>query len=79
MSRGGDPPRRRCIGCGRIRPQSELRRFAAGEDGVVVPDPERRLASRGAYVCDDDCAAEATRRRAWGRAFRRAVNPPVTG
>ena len=67
------------MGCGRIRPQSELRRFAADADGVVVPDPERRLPSRGAYVCDDACAAEATKRRAWGRAFRRSVKAPVTG
>jgi uncharacterized protein len=72
-------PHRRCIGCGRIRPQAELRRFAAGADGVVVPDQERRLPSRGAYVCDDACAAEATRRRAWGRAFRRAVKAPSNG
>ena len=44
-----------------------------------MPDDERRLASRGAYVCDEECLAEATRRRAWGRAFRRAVTPPGTG
>ena len=44
-----------------------------------MPDPERRLPSRGAYVCDDECEAEATRQRAWGRAFRRAVKAPVTG
>ncbi|HEX8086712.1 MAG TPA: YlxR family protein [Solirubrobacteraceae bacterium] len=67
------------MGCGRIRPQAELRRFAADAEGRVVPDDERRLASRGAYVCDEDCLAEATRRRAWGRAFRRAVTPPGTG
>lgn len=72
-------PRRRCIGCGRIRPQAELRRFAVDAEGRVVEDRARRLASRGAYVCDDACLAEATRRRAWGRAFRRAVTPPGTG
>ncbi len=67
------------MGCGRIRPQSELRRFAADAEGRVVPDQERRVPSRCAYVCDDACAAEATRRRAWGRAFRRAVQAPGTG
>ena len=55
-----------------------MRRFAAGTDGAVVPDDERLLPSRGAYVCDDGCLAEATRRKAWGRAFRRAVTPPGT-
>ena len=62
-----------------MRPQAELRRFAVGEDGTVVRDQERRLESRGAYVCGDDCLAEATRRRAWGRAFRRAVSAPGNG
>ena len=44
-----------------------------------MEDRARRLASRGAYACDDACVAEATRRKAWGRAFRRAVKAPVTG
>ena len=44
-----------------------------------MEDAARELASRGAYVCDDDCLAEAGKRRAWGRAFRRAVKPPDTG
>ena len=67
------------MGCGRVRPQAELRRFAADPEGRVVEDAARRLASRGAYVCDDACLEQATKRRAWGRAFRRAVTPPVTG
>jgi len=36
---------------------------------VVTPDPAGRLAGRGAWV-HPDCLAEATRRRAWGRALR---------
>ena len=67
------------MGCGRIRPQSELRRYAADAEGRVVEDQARALPSRGAYVCGDDCRDEATRRRAWGRAFRRAVTAPGTG
>ena len=71
--------KRRSSACGRMRPQPDLRRFAAGEDGVVIPDQQRRVASRGAYVCDDACAVTATKRRAWARAFRRAVTGPGTG
>jgi predicted RNA-binding protein YlxR (DUF448 family) len=60
------------VACRRVADQAALRRFAC-VDGAVVPDQERRVASRGAYACDDACAAEATRRRAWQRAFRTAV------
>jgi uncharacterized protein len=77
MPRGGDPTaERRCIACGRIGEQSSFRRFAVDETGAVVADQRRELPSRGAYVCDDACLAAATKRRAWGRAFRRAVTPP---
>jgi predicted RNA-binding protein YlxR (DUF448 family) len=41
----------------------------------VVADPEGRLPGRGAYVCDAACARRAIERRAFGRAFRRAVPP----
>jgi predicted RNA-binding protein YlxR (DUF448 family) len=42
-------------------------------DERVVADPRARLGGRGAYVCGPACAREAIRRRALGRAFRRAV------
>lgn len=42
----------------------------------VQADPEQRLQGRGAYVCDAACASEAVRRRAFHRAFRRAVTVP---
>jgi predicted RNA-binding protein YlxR (DUF448 family) len=49
-------PRRRCVGCGRVAPKSELLRVAA----VVAPDQQiaravvdlpARLPGRGAYLC----------------------------
>jgi uncharacterized protein len=61
-----------------VTDQAALQRFAAVGDRAIV-DPERRLPGRGAYVCDDACAERATRRRVWGRAFRRAVRPPLDG
>ncbi len=63
------------MACGRRAPKGALRRFAA-RGATLEADPAQRLPGRGAYVCDDACLAEATRRRAWGRAFRRAVTPP---
>jgi predicted RNA-binding protein YlxR (DUF448 family) len=61
------------VACGRRAPKSALRRLAV-RDGRVVVDPEAILPGRGAYVCDAACARTALDRRAFGRAFRRAVS-----
>jgi predicted RNA-binding protein YlxR (DUF448 family) len=54
-----------------------LVRLALDEDGRVVADPTAALSGRGAYVCGPACAATAIRRRAFARAFRRAVSVPA--
>jgi uncharacterized protein len=66
-------PERRCVGCRRTAPKSELRRVAV-VDGRVVADPTAILPGRGAYVCGAACAREAIARRAFAHAFRRAVS-----
>jgi predicted RNA-binding protein YlxR (DUF448 family) len=63
------------VGCRRTTGQAALRRFALA-GGRVVADDARALPGRGAYACSDACVQEATRRRAWGRAFRAAVGVP---
>jgi predicted RNA-binding protein YlxR (DUF448 family) len=64
------------VGCGRIAPKAELRRLALSGGDSVVADPATHLPGRGAYVCGRECAQEAVRRRALGRAFRRSVSVP---
>ena len=66
------------MGCGLVADQAALRRYAR-VGGRAVPDPDRRLGGRGAYVCSDACAQRATQRRAWARAFRAPVEPPTDG
>ncbi len=49
-------PRRRCVGCGRIAPKSELLRIAAthddgGRSRRAVIDLAGTLPGRGAYLC----------------------------
>ena len=79
-------PRRRCVGCGRIAPKSELVRLALGgaSEAVcarVVLDRAGTMSGRGAYLCADQrsgepvsaCMRLALRRRAIARALRRAV------
>ncbi len=51
-------PRRRCVGCGRIAPKSELVRIAATGDGesgprLAVLDRAGTMPGRGAYLCRD--------------------------
>jgi predicted RNA-binding protein YlxR (DUF448 family) len=61
------------VGCRRTTDQADLRRYALVA-GHVVRDDARELPGRGAYVCSDECVERATRRRAWGRAFRASVS-----
>jgi uncharacterized protein len=61
------------VACGRRAPKATLRRLAVRGDRVVA-DPCGALPGRGAYVCDAACARAAIQRRAFARAFRRAVS-----
>jgi uncharacterized protein len=63
------------VGCGRTAPKGDLIRIALSGDELVV-DRAARLPGRGAYVHGEACAAAAVSRRAFGRAFRRAVAVP---
>jgi uncharacterized protein len=69
---GSPGPVRTCIGCRARERTTELFRVVA-VNGVVVPDPRQRLSGRGAWLHPDPgCLAIAERRRAFGRALRRA-------
>ncbi|HEX5495310.1 MAG TPA: YlxR family protein [Mycobacteriales bacterium] len=63
-------PVRMCVGCRQRSPVTELLRVVAVE-GVLVPDPGRRLPGRGASLHrDPGCLDLAERRRAIPRALR---------
>jgi predicted RNA-binding protein YlxR (DUF448 family) len=77
-------PRRRCVGCGRIAPKSELLRIVAARDGGgrsrhAAIDSAGTLPGRGAYLCragvtattpNPECLRLAERRRGIARALR---------
>jgi predicted RNA-binding protein YlxR (DUF448 family) len=66
-------PMRTCIGCRQSGPKSDLLRVVA-QGSLLVPDPQRRLPGRGAYVHPvSECVAAARPR--WARALR--VTGPV--
>jgi predicted RNA-binding protein YlxR (DUF448 family) len=79
-------PRRRCVGCGRVAPKSELLRVAVarepdGRPGRAVLDPAATMSGRGAYLCRGPvpgepaaaCVALAGRRGGIARALRCSV------
>jgi predicted RNA-binding protein YlxR (DUF448 family) len=72
-------PVRTCVGCRKREPAPELLRIVVygcstgdGTDTVtIVPDPQRRLSGRGAWLHPfSACLSTAVRRRAIGRALR---------
>jgi predicted RNA-binding protein YlxR (DUF448 family) len=67
-------PMRRCIGCMRSRPQSEMIRFTLHGD-EVVPDRGRKADGRGVYLCrSEECISRARKNRAFNRSFRRNLD-----
>ena len=62
-------PMRRCCGCGKSFPKSELIRIA-GRDGRAVIDMADRESGRGIYLCKSlDCIAMADKKKAVGRSL----------
>jgi predicted RNA-binding protein YlxR (DUF448 family) len=80
-------PRRRCVGCGRTAPKSELVRLALAREASerrshrAVIDTSKTMPGRGAYLCrgtdpthpDPACLELALRRGGIARTLRRAV------
>jgi uncharacterized protein len=65
---------RRCALTREVRPESELIRFVAGPDGMIVPDLKARLPGRGVWVrLERDKVAEAARRNVFARSLKRPV------
>jgi predicted RNA-binding protein YlxR (DUF448 family) len=77
--RGADrQPGRSCIVTREVRPPSDLIRFVLSPDNVVTPDIRRALPGRGVWVTGTRAdVAEACKRKAFARAFRKEVTTPA--
>src|SRR5438067_2119818 len=65
---------RLCIATRSVKPVGEMIRFVVGPDDAVVPDLRRRLPGRGVWVTANAAMiAEAVKRRAFRRGFKRDV------
>ncbi|MDR2459874.1 MAG: YlxR family protein [Deltaproteobacteria bacterium] len=70
-------PLRSCVACRKKETPLGLLRLALvrrGEELIVCPDPNRRISSRGAWVCPkDDCIHKLSNKGVLARAFRQNV------
>jgi uncharacterized protein len=72
-------PERLCVVSRQSRPPSDLIRFVAGPDGVLVPDLKHKLPGRGVWVtATATVVGEAVRRKAFGRGLKAPVVVPAT-
>ena len=63
-------PLRKCIGCGEMKPKSELIRVVKSPEGEISLDKTGRKNGRGAYICNSvECFNKAIRKKAFDRAF----------
>jgi hypothetical protein len=65
-------PIRTCLGCGATGPRRALVRVIVGDGGRVIVDEKHGGSGRGGWLHPAEaCLAQALRRRAFARAFRR--------
>lgn len=63
-------PVRTCLGCGKKRLKSSLRRLVLDSTCQPTIDISQTAPGRGAYLCGPGCLSAAVRRKAFQRAFR---------
>ena len=75
---GARSPERLCVVTRTVRPITDLIRFVVGPDGEAVPDLKSKLPGRGVWVTGtQDALAEAVKRKALPRGFKRDVRVPL--
>ncbi len=70
----GKIPMRMCVGCGQMKPKTELIRVVKTADGTVCLDKTGKQNGRGAYICSD---AKCLERAQKARRFEKAFGAPV--
>jgi predicted RNA-binding protein YlxR (DUF448 family) len=70
---------RMCAVTRQVRPIDELIRFVVAPSGEVIPDLKRKLPGRGLWIsASHRTVAEAVRRHAFGKGFKREVHVAPT-
>ena len=69
-------PERKCVGCGRLRPRTDLVRVTVRPDVGWVVDVCMTMGGRGAYLCRDrECLKRAVSRGSMARSLRASLGP----
>ena len=72
--KSGKIPMRMCVGCGEMKPKSELVRVVKTTEGEIKLDKTGKLNGRGAYICrEEKCLLAAQKAKRFERAFSSAV------
>ena len=73
---GASRRERLCVATRTVKQVEEMIRFVIGPDDAVVPDLKGRLPGRGVWVtATRDAVADAVKRNAFARGFKRPVRP----
>jgi predicted RNA-binding protein YlxR (DUF448 family) len=73
-AKNGHLPQRTCVGCRKSDSPQNLLRYVIDE-GVLVPDPRKRLPGRGAWLHNHaQCRKLALQRGGFARSFRSPVD-----
>ena len=71
-------PERMCVGCGKMKPKTELVRVVKTAEGEISLDRTGKKNGRGAYICDSaECFLKAQKARRFEKAFRGTVPQEV--
>ncbi len=71
-------PLRKCIGCGEMKPKSELVRVVKNKENEISVDLKGKANGRGAYVCKDiECFENAEKSRRLQRALQTNIPEEV--
>lgn len=78
MSEAKNSPDRKCVGCGEMKPKSNLVRIVRSKEGNIFIDPTGKANGRGAYICRDlACFAKCRKAKRLDKAFGTGVPDEV--
>ncbi len=71
-------PMRKCVGCGEMKPKSELIRIVLTDEGEVELDSSLKKNGRGAYLCNSiECLERAIRSKGLNRSLKTMIPDSV--
>ncbi|MCM1991116.1 RNase P modulator RnpM [Oceanirhabdus seepicola] len=70
--------KRKCIGCGEMKPKKELIRIVKNKEGEVSIDKVGKKPGRGAYVCNSlECLEKGMKSRRVERSFKMKIEQEI--